>query len=69
MRMLILHHKHIRKMRTSLLDIRIHAIGAVIIRYSQIGNEPIPILNTFKNNFNQFLVFWACFENIMQYRK
>jgi hypothetical protein len=56
-------------MRTSLLDIRIHAIGAVIIRYSQIGNEPIPILNTFKNNFNQFLVFWACFENIMQYRK
>jgi hypothetical protein len=35
--------------------------------YPQIGNRPI--LNTFKNNFNKFLVSWACFENIVQYQK
>jgi hypothetical protein len=34
--------------------------------YPQIGNRPI--LNTFKNNFNKFLVSWACFENIVQYQ-
>jgi hypothetical protein len=28
-----------------------------------------PILKTFKNNFDRFLVFWTCFENIMQYQK
>jgi hypothetical protein len=47
--------------------IRICAIVAVIIRYSQIGNERI--LNAFKNNFDRFAVFWACFENIIQHQK
>jgi hypothetical protein len=35
--------------------------------YLQISNGPIS--NVFKNNFDRFLVFWACFENIMQHRK
>jgi hypothetical protein len=39
----------------------------VIIRYPQIDNWPI--LNAFKNNFDRFLVCWACFENIMQHKK
>jgi hypothetical protein len=42
----------------SLLDIR-----TVIIRYLQRRNEPI--LNAFKNNFDPFLVFLSCFENII----
>jgi len=35
--------------------------------HKKIGNELI--LNAFKNNFDRFLVFLACFENIMQQRK
>jgi hypothetical protein len=42
-------------------------LSAVVIRYSQIRNKPI--LNAFKNNFVRFLVFFACFENIMQHKK
>jgi hypothetical protein len=58
----------IRKMWISFLDIciiftiRIHTVIAVIIRYPQIGNWPI--FNASKNNFDRFLVFWVCFENI-----
>jgi hypothetical protein len=43
------------------------AVIVVIIRYPQIGNKPI--LNVLKNNFDQFLVFWVCRENIMQHQK
>jgi hypothetical protein len=46
------------KIQISLLDIR-----TVIIRYLQRRNEPI--LNAFKNNFDPFLVFLSCFENII----
>jgi hypothetical protein len=38
-----------------------------MIHYQQIGNGSI--LNAFKNNFDRFLVYWACFENIMQHQK
>jgi len=71
---------HTRKMHISLSDIYIRIIfllsvsarllrlfNAVNIRYPQIGNKPI--LDDFKNNFDRFLVFWACFENIMQHQK
>jgi hypothetical protein len=45
----------------------IRAAITVIICYPQIGNESF--LNAFKNNFVQFLIFWACFENIMQHKR
>jgi hypothetical protein len=64
-------------MRISLLDICIRVVfllsssmrllSVIIIRYPQIGIGPT--LNIFKNSFAQFLVFWACFENIMQHQK
>jgi hypothetical protein len=61
----------IHKIWILLLDIRIYicirVIIAVIIRYPQIDNGLI--LNAFKNKFDWFLVFWICFENIMQYQK
>jgi hypothetical protein len=42
-------------------------LNAVTIHYPLIGNGPI--LNAFKNDFDRFLVFFACFENIIQHRK
>jgi hypothetical protein len=49
---------------------RIHTVillSAIIIPYPRIGNGPI--LKAFQNIFDWFLIFWACFENIMQHRK
>jgi hypothetical protein len=46
---------------------RIRSVIAIIIRYPQRGN--VHILNAFKNNFDQYLVFWICFENIVQHKK
>jgi len=42
-------------------------LRAVIIRYPQIGNGPI--LKAFKNNFDRFLVFLACFKKLIQHQK
>jgi len=42
-------------------------LRAVIIRYPLIGNGPI--LKAFKNNFDLFLVFLACFKNLIQHQK
>jgi hypothetical protein len=40
--------------------VRIRTVIAIIIRYPQIGNEPV--LKAFKIFFTHFLVFWASFE-------
>jgi hypothetical protein len=39
----------------------------IIIWNLQIGN--CHILKAFKNNLDRFLVFWTCFEKMMQHQK
>jgi hypothetical protein len=51
----------------SILSVFVRLLSAIIIPYSRIGNGPI--LKAFQNIFDLFLIFWACFENIMQHRK
>jgi hypothetical protein len=64
---IIFRHSHLHYFFTIYIAWLVRLLTAVIIRYPQIGNELI--LNAFKNNFDQFLVFRLILKIIMQHRK
>jgi hypothetical protein len=65
-------HPHLQNMNIICKFLHLHhfftiRIRAAIIQYLQIGNEHILNDFFFLKKIDRFLVFWACFENIMQY--